>query len=347
MSTQSPDEWPDELFHYTNINGLKGILETQTLWATHYAYLNDSQEIKHFFEDDLFFKEMCAVYKEACNQNRDNHELEEEINKKGGIENFVRELVKKLLLTLKELLIGKGSNGEGLIEPYVACFSTSTDKNVTEHGLLSQWNQYGRDQGYAIVFNTRKMVTLVNSFANEIVKREQSGCSSIMGSVVYSSEEEHFFREFGKNLTNIKKFYSDIFNNVDIEQTPELKEVFSDLLSCACRYKHWGFSEEKEVRIVIIPVNKNMEKIFQAENCSFTRMPIHLRTDKAIPYIKLFEKLESQPNPMKLLPITRIIVGPSPSTEEKIKRIRSIEIFLEQLGLDDIKVTASDIPFLG
>lgn len=346
MSTQSPDEWPDELFHYTNINGLKGILETQTLWATHYAYLNDSQELKHFFEDGLFLKEMCGVCKEACNQNRDNHKLKEKINQKGGIESFVRESVKELLLTLKELLIGKDSSGEGLAEPYVACFSTSTDKNVMEHGLLSQWYQYGRDQEYAIVFNTQKLKALVAAFGNEI-RREQDAWHCMIGHVVYSSEKKRFIREFDTHLTNIKNFYFDLWTGQDIEQIPELNHVFFDLVLCACRYKHWGFSEEKEIRIVIAPINKSMEKIYQTENCPFTRMPIHLRTDKAIPYIKLFEKLKSQPNPMKLLPITRIIVGPSPSAEEKSKRVRSVEIFLEQLGLDDIKVTASDIPFLG
>lgn len=51
MSTQSPDEWPDELFHYTNINGLKGILETQTLSAHLHQpskNQNESDQLKFF-----------------------------------------------------------------------------------------------------------------------------------------------------------------------------------------------------------------------------------------------------------------------------------------------------------
>lgn len=36
------------LYHYTTLEGLKGILETQTLWATHFEFLNDSSELSTF-----------------------------------------------------------------------------------------------------------------------------------------------------------------------------------------------------------------------------------------------------------------------------------------------------------
>jgi hypothetical protein len=34
------------LFHYTTESGLYGILRSQQLWATHYAYMNDSEELR-------------------------------------------------------------------------------------------------------------------------------------------------------------------------------------------------------------------------------------------------------------------------------------------------------------
>ena len=43
-----PKSLPDELYHYTGIHGLKGIVESQTLWATHYKYLYDAEKIRHF-----------------------------------------------------------------------------------------------------------------------------------------------------------------------------------------------------------------------------------------------------------------------------------------------------------
>jgi hypothetical protein len=38
------DQLREELYHYTSVNGLQGILETNVSQATHVAYLNDSQE---------------------------------------------------------------------------------------------------------------------------------------------------------------------------------------------------------------------------------------------------------------------------------------------------------------
>jgi hypothetical protein len=34
-----------ELFHYTDMNGLGGILESNSLWGTHFSQLNDSTEV--------------------------------------------------------------------------------------------------------------------------------------------------------------------------------------------------------------------------------------------------------------------------------------------------------------
>lgn len=41
-----PVEHP-ELHHYTTYVGLKGIYRSNTLWATHFAHLNDTTEVVH------------------------------------------------------------------------------------------------------------------------------------------------------------------------------------------------------------------------------------------------------------------------------------------------------------
>jgi len=43
------DQHP-ELFHYTGVAGVEGILKTQTLWATHARSLNDASELIAFRE---------------------------------------------------------------------------------------------------------------------------------------------------------------------------------------------------------------------------------------------------------------------------------------------------------
>ena len=36
------------LYHYTSLEGLRGIVDSRTLWATDIRYLNDAQELHHF-----------------------------------------------------------------------------------------------------------------------------------------------------------------------------------------------------------------------------------------------------------------------------------------------------------
>jgi hypothetical protein len=41
---------PDLRFHYTNAEGLKGILQSGKIWATDVRYLNDAQEVEYLFQ---------------------------------------------------------------------------------------------------------------------------------------------------------------------------------------------------------------------------------------------------------------------------------------------------------
>lgn len=41
------DALPESLYHYTDAAGLLGILDNNSLYATHVAYLNDSQELAY------------------------------------------------------------------------------------------------------------------------------------------------------------------------------------------------------------------------------------------------------------------------------------------------------------
>jgi hypothetical protein len=42
----SDQDLPDTLYHYTDINGLKGIWEDGHLWATGSRFLNDTSELR-------------------------------------------------------------------------------------------------------------------------------------------------------------------------------------------------------------------------------------------------------------------------------------------------------------
>jgi hypothetical protein len=42
----APETPPDALWHYTNAEGLKGIVTNRTIWASHFAHLNDTRELR-------------------------------------------------------------------------------------------------------------------------------------------------------------------------------------------------------------------------------------------------------------------------------------------------------------
>ena len=44
------DGLPDQLFHYTTLVGMQGIVQTGCLWASNVAFLNDSRELRHGIE---------------------------------------------------------------------------------------------------------------------------------------------------------------------------------------------------------------------------------------------------------------------------------------------------------
>jgi hypothetical protein len=66
-----PYTWEEhkKLYHYTNWDGVLGILTTKSLWATHYRFLNDSSEFT-LFRDRLISLLKPAVQEECTKQGR-------------------------------------------------------------------------------------------------------------------------------------------------------------------------------------------------------------------------------------------------------------------------------------
>jgi hypothetical protein len=40
-------DWPHTIYHYTSLEGLRGILENKSIWLSDYSYLNDRRELLH------------------------------------------------------------------------------------------------------------------------------------------------------------------------------------------------------------------------------------------------------------------------------------------------------------
>jgi hypothetical protein len=287
------------IYHYTDAKGAQGILETQSLWATHYRYLNDFSEL-------IIFGKALTSWRQA-NASQPQH-------------------VDLLLKELLEIFIG-GRGKPPETEAYIVSFCND------DGDRLSQWRAYGRGDGYALGFDRTEL---------EKLKEKESRInwldSIYIDDVCYGDSEE-MPEALKGDLQNcielLKARYID--SAIDENVTDDaLNEIFNPFVKCLSRFKHKGFSEEKEIRLIVFLPNLTaasrvgdgrLEKVIK----------FHSSQNMLVPYIELFEGRDT-------LPIKKIKVGPSPYAE---MRKRSIQILLKRKGINPDIVSISQIPYRG
>jgi hypothetical protein len=123
------------------------------------------------------------------------------------------------------------------------------------------------------------------------------------------------------------------------EKVPSLKS-YLPFIQCISRYKHYGFNEENEVRIVVLPTVINQEFLELVSTDDVILKPekerkFRNKNGQLVPYIELFNSIDIE------LPIERIIVGPH---KEKEAGAAALRVMLRNTK---IEITCSDIPFVG
>lgn len=114
---------PEHLFHYTDLEGVKGIFTSRTLWLSKFTASNDISEILLAIDHFKSFVE---------------HKADEITSEEGD---FLREAAAQL---------------EGFRRTNV-CLASFCE----QHDLLSQWRSYGNDgRGIALGFNSGRLVEL-------------------------------------------------------------------------------------------------------------------------------------------------------------------------------------------
>lgn len=127
----SPPE--DLLYHYTDITGLKGIIEHDELWATHYGFVNDLTEF--VYTQNVLHSDIITRLPHP------NPHVGAVLNAILSADDFVG----------------------GAIEIFIACFCETAD-------LLSQWRSYsGRGGGFAIGLKPN-MAHIVNGRRYQLYK---------------------------------------------------------------------------------------------------------------------------------------------------------------------------------
>lgn len=274
----SPFYFDDKIiFHYTNVTGLKGIIENNCLWATNLSYVNDSKELTLGL----------SIYREVC----------ESLLKKKGKSKLYRDILEGFYLLL---------NSKNISSRYACCFTGNGDQ-------LSQWRGYGSNgQGYAIGFETKKLVGNIEPFAEP-------------SRIVYDiSTQRHYAQKHVD--TFIKGFLSEL-KKAKKKAGSYIKDIVTVLEqeseSSILGFKHRGFEEESESRLHLAYPELETTKVLEKNGI-------------LIPYIELKTKSN------KRLPIKQITIGPTIDFDRAEK---GVQFLLEQHGYHDVKIARSQIPF--
>lgn len=117
------------IYHYTTIGGLKGIVESNSLWATNSNYLNDKHEIVHGFD---LLGAMSGEIKTSASHTED-------------LVDFIKQVA--------------GMDVNAIISPnYIVSFCQNGNQ-------LSQWRGYGSyGNGISIRFSTSALKTYFSEY---------------------------------------------------------------------------------------------------------------------------------------------------------------------------------------
>jgi len=133
---QYKQESTDLVFHYTNLSGLIGIVESQCLWSTHLYFLNDRNEYKHGMN---IIKEVMESIRTKENES----------------------ILHAIYVVLNEI---------SEVDRYVACFSREGDSLSQWRAYANNGN------GISIGFNRKKLESALsgnNSFKYVVYDKEE------------------------------------------------------------------------------------------------------------------------------------------------------------------------------
>ena len=198
------------------------------------------------------------------------------------------------------------------------------------------WLRYG---GYALVLDSdlfdKRLTEEATSYKNEKEIYH-------LGDVQYRLKEDLHTDDIDTNLLIERlvqaadKYFRS--NSKDASMLPEPLTILS------CFFKHHGFEEEREVRLVLSLLGSNLKSLPEFQPVRQHPVKTRVREGTTVPYVELCVR---EANGVRQhLPIKRIIVGPH---RDKNDRKRAVQLLLKQHGLNHLidKVSVSNIPYRG
>jgi hypothetical protein len=245
---------PPELFHYTGGGGLLGILESQSLWATHAGFLNDAQEVIYGQKKIVELLNALTAKQWSLPQ-----ELNDDALWHPNFNSAARWFAGKFLLLVVMAAVQNTTKFlQQNVGPFVTCLSAEGDQ-------LSQWRGYAGDGGYAIKFDSEAFRQAVKShpLGTQLKFDDSSPVPVELGrrhfvEMRYTTDDDFirnglmdFFRSLlahlATNNNDDPNFDRQTFERVGRDI---VNQRMSWILGIIMQTKNPGFVEEKEYRVI-------------------------------------------------------------------------------------------------
>ncbi|MGD0236206.1 MAG: DUF2971 domain-containing protein [Syntrophorhabdales bacterium] len=295
------------IYHYTDDKGALGIIESQSLWATHHRYLNDPNEL--------------SIFRDVLNQWRRSQKR-----------------ISKSAWEWVEFLLGIYLSGQELDPESASLYDAYIVSFCNDDGdRLSQWRAYGKGGGYAIGFGRVEL--------DQMLQQEEKNrtINEYFLTDVSYGKRDSIPNDLEPKMKQCMDSFRRVFRKprgLSRRSVGEDREDGSRLLQeCLCRFKDEGYREEKEVRALSF-VSNPVHRFSKGLASTSPRPKIYFRmvNNVQMPYIKLFE---AKPLP---LPIKKVVIGPCPDIELKRQSMRMV---LAMNGIDPEIIALSSIPYRG
>jgi Protein of unknown function (DUF2971) len=300
---------PKNLYHYTSLEALAGILKSDSIWATAAEYLNDPAEGR--YQNASIAKEMADL----CKQEHPTPE-------------FNTYSVEWFSSLIEKMIAMRG-------QTYIFSLSKSSES-------AAQWMAYGKyGKGVCIEFAGSE----ISKIGPEILNIDNNGATVLPLEVTYLAPEN--VNTKARSLLNevLDLVGNEFYPNIQHPMTPDA--ALQGLIRCnpnsdqnlrfrarmtlsTMSFKHPAYESEQEVRLVSNYLSMRTDVPHE----------FRIRNDEIIPYQIWSVKSNNSRDEKALLPITRIIAGPALS-ENQVRAIRSLA---EINDYKHIAVSHSEVP---
>ena len=295
------DEFPTNLYHYTDASALHGMLSKDEIWATDNRFMNDKTEFVHGI--NLFEK----ILRESEDSSNLTKSMMNVLNRLSG--DSFSGILFHALRSLKQEYLDDDEEYDESIEDYsrelfnnknsyyIVCFTEKNDD-------LSQWRGYGASGGgFSVGFKID--CDLVKCTNKELVR------------IIYDECEQ--IKLINILINNIHKIYDSYYKKELINKIVMLAIITYSVEKLCLRFKNESYKDEKEWRMIYVVRTLNNEFLVDE---ILNELMFRVRNDCIIQYIPIkFKELSSD----KLNLINKLICGPSSNINFSVIALKQLK----------------------